>query len=106
MSNVNDIRHGRHYVFLRHVPLAFVTGYRRNVFTKEKLDDLRDRFASVCADFEAEAAAVPPSKSSASTSNSSKRHINRPKDGYAVRAILPRPEGRGLPRTGVSRPHR
>src|SRR5690606_10170482 len=45
-------------------------------------------------------AAVHPSRSSASTSNSSRRHTDRPKDAYGVRAILPRPEGRGLPRTG------
>lgn len=54
MSNENDIRHGRHCVFLIHVHLVFVTKYRREVFTKEVLDDLRGIFASVCADFEAE----------------------------------------------------
>ncbi len=54
MSNDNDIRHGRHCVFLMHVHLVFVTKYRREVFTKEILDDLRPMFASVCADFEAE----------------------------------------------------
>ena len=54
MSSDNDIRHGRHCVFLMHVHLVFVTKYRRGVFTKEILDDLRGIFASVCADFEAE----------------------------------------------------
>ena len=54
MSNENDIRHGRHCVFLMHVHLVFVTKYRRNAFTKEILDDLRGIFVSVCADFEAE----------------------------------------------------
>ena len=34
--------------------LVFVTKYRREVFTKEILDDLRPMFASVCMDFEAE----------------------------------------------------
>ena len=34
--------------------MVFVAKYRRCVFTKEILDDLRDIFASVCADFEAE----------------------------------------------------
>lgn len=34
--------------------LVLVTKYRREVFTKEVLADLRDIFASVCADFEAE----------------------------------------------------
>jgi len=37
-----------------HVHLVFVTKYRREVFTKAILNDLRMIFASVCADFEAE----------------------------------------------------
>ena len=41
-----------------------------------------------------------PLPSSGNTSDNSKRRIDRPKDGQAVRAILPRPEGRCLPRTG------
>lgn len=36
------------------VHLVFVTKYRRGVFTKEILDDLRGIFAKVCTDFEAE----------------------------------------------------
>lgn len=36
-----------------HVHLVFVTKYRRHVFTKSMLADLRDTFASVCTDFEA-----------------------------------------------------
>ena len=39
---------------MMHVHLVFVTKYRRGVFTKEIIDDLRTIFASVCADFEAE----------------------------------------------------
>lgn len=54
MSNDNDIRHGRHCVFKMHVHLVFVTKYRRGVFTKEVIKDLRDIFDSVCRDFEAE----------------------------------------------------
>ncbi|NML62311.1 IS200/IS605 family transposase [Massilia sp. RP-1-19] len=54
MSNNIDIRQGRHCVFLMHVHLVFVTKYRRKVFTKAILDDLRPMFASVCVDFEAE----------------------------------------------------
>ena len=54
MIENNDIRHGRHCVFMMHVHLVFVTKYRRGVFTKEILDDLRPMFASVCADFKAE----------------------------------------------------
>jgi putative transposase len=36
--------------------LVFITKYRGEVFTKQILDDLRDIFSSVCADFEAELA--------------------------------------------------
>jgi putative transposase len=54
MENVNGIRAGRHCVFLMHAHLVFVTKYRRGVFTKRMLDDLKQIFASVCADFEAE----------------------------------------------------
>lgn len=39
---------------MMHVHLVFVTKYRRGVFTKEILDDMRPIFASVCRDFEAE----------------------------------------------------
>ena len=54
MIKNNDIRQGRHCVFVMHVHLVFVTKYRRGVFTKEILDDLRPILSSVCADFEAE----------------------------------------------------
>ena len=54
MEKNNDIRRGRHCVFLMHVHLVFVTKYRREVFTKALLDDLREIFTSVCADFESE----------------------------------------------------
>ena len=54
MSENNDIRRGRHCAFMMHVHLVFVTKYRRGVFTKEILDDMRPMFASVCIDFEAE----------------------------------------------------
>jgi putative transposase len=37
-----------------HVHLVFVTKYRRGVFTREVLDDLRGIFDRVCRDFEAE----------------------------------------------------
>jgi putative transposase len=37
-----------------HVHLVFVTKYRREVFTKTILEDLRSVFTSVCIDFEAE----------------------------------------------------
>ncbi len=54
MATNKDIRHGRHCVFLMHVHLVFVTKYRRDVFTKEILDDMRGIFANVCRDFESE----------------------------------------------------
>jgi len=54
MGNDNSIRHGRHCVFAMHVHLVFVTKHRRDVFTKAILDDMRNIFASVCRDFEAE----------------------------------------------------
>jgi len=54
MAEDNDIRHGRHCVFLMHVHLVFVTKYRREVFTKAVLDDLHTILRSVCADFDAE----------------------------------------------------
>ena len=54
MRNNTEIRHGRHCVFLMHVHLVFVTKYRREVFTKEILNDLHVIFAQTCLDFEAE----------------------------------------------------
>ena len=39
---------------MMNVHLVFVTKYRREVFTKEILDDLRPLFAGICADFESE----------------------------------------------------
>jgi putative transposase len=54
MNHDKDIRHGRHCVSMMHVHLVFVTKYRRGVFPKAILDDLRSIFAKVCRDFEAE----------------------------------------------------
>jgi len=53
MKTNNDIRHGRHCVFNLHVHLVFVTKYRRGVFTKSVLDDLKRIFSKICEDFEA-----------------------------------------------------
>lgn len=47
----NDLRRGRTCVFVLHVHLVFVTKYRRRVFTKPVLSDLREIFQSVCSDF-------------------------------------------------------
>ena len=52
MSNV--LRRGRHVVYNLHVHLVFVAKYRRKVFTKEILDDMRGILESVCTDFEAQ----------------------------------------------------
>ena len=53
MNLSTDLRRGRTCVFLMHVHLVFVTKYRRNVFTKQILDELRVIFANICTDFEA-----------------------------------------------------
>lgn len=54
MEKETEIRTGRHCVFNMHVHLVFVTKYRRNVFSKAILDELKQIFSSVCQDFEAE----------------------------------------------------
>ena len=54
MEKYEDIRHGRHRVFLMHVHLVFVTKYRRKAFTKEVIDFMKPIFEKVCNDFEAE----------------------------------------------------
>ena len=54
MKKETEIRTGRHVVFNLHVHLVFVAKYRRKVFTKEVLDDMRGIFESVCTDFEAQ----------------------------------------------------
>ena len=54
MTNSNELRSGRHCVFNLHVHLVFVTKYRRHVFTKTILNRLKEIFAMVCNDFEAQ----------------------------------------------------
>jgi len=54
MKHETDLRYGRHVVFNLHVHLVFVAKYRRKVFTKEILVDMRQIFESVCTDFEAQ----------------------------------------------------
>ena len=53
---LRGIRHGRHCTFLLHAHLVFVTKYRRRVFTKTILDQMKQTLESVCNDFEAELA--------------------------------------------------
>lgn len=52
MTKSTDLRRGRTCVFLMHVHLVFVTKYRREVFTKSILQDLKEIFLNICADFE------------------------------------------------------
>ena len=54
MSNENDIRHGRHCVFLMHVHLVFVTKYRRRVFEARHIEYMRGLFARLCSELDAE----------------------------------------------------
>lgn len=54
MIKSNDFRRGRTCVFSIHVHLVFVTKYRRKIFTKEILDDMKNIFTNVCKDFESD----------------------------------------------------
>lgn len=51
MLKSTDLSRGRTCVFLLHMHLVFVTKYRRVVFIKEILLELKDIFDSVCKDF-------------------------------------------------------
>ena len=53
MAKSNHMRHGRHCVFSLHVHLVFVAIYRKPVFRKKHLDDMRTLFTRICSDFEA-----------------------------------------------------
>jgi putative transposase len=50
----NEIRTGRHCVFMMHAHLVFVTKYRNAAFTKNMLSSLESYFKKVCEDFECE----------------------------------------------------
>ena len=54
MNMSRNFRRGRSCVFLMHVHLVFVTKYRKKVFTKKILCDLKTIFENVCLDFEAQ----------------------------------------------------
>ncbi len=54
MNESMNLRRGRTCVFLMHVHLVFVTKYRRKVFTKQILEELRTIFTAICTDFEAD----------------------------------------------------
>lgn len=51
MSEVSEIRRGRHAVWNLHAHLVFVTKYRHKVFTREHLAYLKTVFSDVCEDF-------------------------------------------------------
>src|SRR5205807_5451346 len=53
MKKSTNFRRGRTCVFALHMHLVFVTKYRRKVFTKKILVELRAIFQSVCTDFQA-----------------------------------------------------
>lgn len=53
MSN-NELRRGRHCVFVMHAHLVFVTKYRQKVFDVKILATMREIFDNVCGKFEAE----------------------------------------------------
>ena len=54
MATNQDIRTGRHCVFSLHVHLVFVTKYRRNVFSSEHIERMKEIFATICTNFDAE----------------------------------------------------
>ena len=54
MTIASEVRHGRQCVFNIHIHLVFVTKYRKNVFTKSILEDMRGLFEKTCIKFESE----------------------------------------------------
>lgn len=54
MNNTNNIRTGRHCVFIMHCHLVFITKYRKNLFQKRHIETLKTLFEAVCVDFEAQ----------------------------------------------------
>jgi putative transposase len=56
MAEYQDIRAGRHCVFILHAHLVFVAKYRLPVFSGRHLERLEDIMRDVCRDFGCEAA--------------------------------------------------
>ncbi|MFC9916011.1 IS200/IS605 family transposase [Streptomyces sp. NPDC059862] len=54
MAEYQNIRTGRHCVFLMHAHLVFVTKYRHHVFTEQHLTRMEEIMRAVCTDFETE----------------------------------------------------
>ena len=56
MADYEDIRTGRHCVFVLHAHLVFLTKFRHRVFTGSHLERMEQIMRDVCADFETELA--------------------------------------------------
>ena len=54
MTELANIRTGRHCVFVLHAHLVFVTKFRHKVFADRHLTRLEEIMRAVCADFECE----------------------------------------------------
>jgi len=54
MASYDEIRTGRHCVFVLHAHLVFVTKYRHRVFADQHLRRMEEIMRAVCADFECE----------------------------------------------------
>jgi putative transposase len=54
MDKSREIRVGKHCIFLMHVHLIFVTKYRKTIFSKVVIEDIKILFEKVCIHFEAE----------------------------------------------------
>jgi len=56
MAGYEDIRTGRHCVFVLHAHLVFVTKYRHPVFTAAHLERLEEIMRDICRNFECDLA--------------------------------------------------
>ena len=54
MTTIQELRTGRHCVFILHIHLVFITKYRRKVFSEKHFESMREIFSKVCNDFESE----------------------------------------------------
>jgi putative transposase len=54
MADIDNVRTGRHCVFVLHAHLVFVTKFRHKVFAGRHLTRLEDIMRDVCADFDTE----------------------------------------------------
>ncbi|AKA07456.1 IS200/IS605 family transposase [Streptomyces noursei] len=54
MTDIQNIRTGRHCIFALHAHLVFVTKYRHKVFNDAHLKRIEEIMRAVCADFECE----------------------------------------------------